>query len=43
MTKDRILSVLRPRMFFDDQQSHLQSAGGNIPMVHIPFGVASVI
>ena len=43
MTKDRILSVLRPHMFFDDQQSHLQSAGGNIPMVHIPFGVANVI
>ncbi|WP_372958054.1 5'-nucleotidase [Marinobacter sp.] len=43
MTKDRILSVLRPHMFFDDQQSHLQSAGGNIPMVHIPFGVANII
>jgi 5'-nucleotidase len=43
MTKDRILNVLRPHMFFDDQQSHLQSAGGNIPMVHIPFGVANVI
>lgn len=43
MTKDRILSVLRPHMFFDDQQSHLQSAGGNIPMVHIPFGVANLV
>ncbi|ERS06318.1 5'-nucleotidase [Alcanivorax sp. PN-3] len=42
MTKDRILSVLRPHMFFDDQQSHLQSAGGNIPLVHIPFGVANL-
>ena len=42
MTKDRILTVLRPHMFFDDQQSHLQSAGGNIPLVHIPFGVANL-
>ncbi len=43
MTKDRILSVLRPHMFFDDQHTHLQSAGGNIPMVHIPFGVANLL
>lgn len=41
MKKDRILSVLRPHMFFDDQRSHLQSDAGDIPMVHIPFGVAN--
>ncbi|TBW58767.1 5'-nucleotidase [Marinobacter halodurans] len=41
MTKARILSVLRPHMFFDDQKSHLSSAGGAIPMVHIPFGIAN--
>lgn len=41
MKKDRILSVLRPHMFFDDQRSHLQSGAGDIPMVHIPFGVAN--
>jgi 5'-nucleotidase len=42
MQKDRILSVLKPHMFFDDQRSHLESEAGNVPMVHIPFGVANV-
>lgn len=42
MKKERILNVLKPHMFFDDQRSHLESAGGNIPMVHIPFGVANL-
>jgi 5'-nucleotidase len=28
-------------MFFDDQKSHLQSPASDIPMVHIPFGVAN--
>lgn len=41
MRKDRILSVLKPHMFFDDQRSHLESEAGDIPMVHIPFGVAN--
>ena len=35
MKKDRILSVLKPHMFFDDQRSHLESEAGNVPMVHI--------
>lgn len=43
MKKDRILSVLKPHMFFDDQRSHLESAAGDIPMVHIPFGVANLV
>ena len=41
MDKSRILTVLRPHMFFDDQRSHLQSPASDIPMVHIPFGVAN--
>lgn len=41
MAKDRILSRLKPHMFFDDQRSHLQSEAGDIPMVHIPFGIAN--
>jgi len=41
MKKDRILTVLKPHIFFDDQKSHLESEGGDIPMVHIPFGVAN--
>jgi len=42
MNKARILNILKPHMFFDDQRSHLQSKAGNIPMVHIPFGVANL-
>ncbi|MYM32372.1 5'-nucleotidase [Duganella sp. CY15W] len=41
MEKARVLGIFRPHMFFDDQLSHLQSPAGNIPMVHIPFGVAN--
>ena len=41
MKKERILKILKPHMFFDDQKSHLQSEGGDIPMVHIPFGIAN--
>lgn len=41
MQKDRILSTLKPHMYFDDQKSHLESEAGDIPMVHIPFGIAN--
>ena len=41
MKKDRILNVLKPHMFFDDQRSHLESDAGDIPMVHIPFGISN--
>ena len=41
MEKSRILTVLKPHMFFDDQLSHLQSSAGDIPMVHIPFGISN--
>ncbi len=38
--KGRILKVLKPHMFFDDQIIHLEKIS-NIPMVHIPFGIAN--
>lgn len=41
MEKARILRIMKPHLFFDDQRSHLQSAAGNIPMVHVPYGVAN--
>jgi 5'-nucleotidase len=41
MKKERILKVLKPHIFFDDQKTHLESEAGDIPMVHIPFGVAN--
>lgn len=43
MQKSRILSILKPHIFFDDQRSHLESSAGDIPMVHIPFGIANKI
>ncbi|MES2117730.1 MAG: 5'-nucleotidase [Pseudomonadota bacterium] len=42
MEKARVLEVFKPHIFFDDQLSHLKSAGGTIPMVHVPFGVANL-
>ncbi|NRB42527.1 MAG: 5'-nucleotidase [Pseudomonadales bacterium] len=41
MDKKHILSVFKPHMFFDDQRQHLQASSDNIPMVHIPFGIAN--
>lgn len=41
MEKARILSVFKPHIFFDDQKEHLKPSADNIPMVHIPFGVAN--
>ncbi|MGF6704441.1 5'-nucleotidase [Pseudomonas frederiksbergensis] len=41
MDKGRVLTVLKPHMFFDDQRSHLKSPAGDIAMVHIPFGIAN--
>ncbi len=41
MEKSRVLSVLKPHIFFDDQKNHLKSQHDNIPMVHIPFGIAN--
>ena len=38
--KRRILEVMRPHIYFDDQTSHLEHIE-DIPLVHIPFGVAN--
>lgn len=39
--KERILNILKPHIYFDDQKTHLRSEGRAIPSVHIPFGVAN--
>lgn len=39
--KGRILAVLKPHIFFDDQPGHLKSASAVAPSVHIPFGVTN--
>ncbi|MFA5012132.1 MAG: 5'-nucleotidase [Ignavibacteria bacterium] len=37
--KKRILEVMKPHLFFDDQLTHLDPKLENIPLVHIPFGI----
>lgn len=41
MEKARVLKVLKPHLFFDDQRHHLSTPAGDTPMVHVPFGVAN--
>lgn len=38
--KARVLKILKPHIFFDDQITHLEHID-NIPAVHIPFGIAN--
>ena len=39
--KAKVLRVLRPHIFFDDQLGHLEGAADEIPSVHVPFGVVN--
>jgi 5'-nucleotidase len=39
--KRRILEVLKPHIFFDDQSGHLEGAATVVPSVHIPFGITN--
>lgn len=36
--KAKVLGVLRPHIFFDEQKGHLIGASGLAPTVHIPYG-----
>ena len=38
--KSRILNIMKPHIFFDDQMTHLDHID-NVPAVHIPFGIAN--
>jgi len=40
--KSKVLEILKPHIFFDDQKLHLKSAS-ILPSVHIPFGVANKV
>jgi 5'-nucleotidase len=39
--KKRVLDILKPHIFFDDQLKHMESASRTVPSVHIPFGTAN--
>lgn len=36
--KARVLEILKPHIFFDDQLNHLKGAARATPSVHVPFG-----
>lgn len=36
--KSKIMEVLKPHIFFDDQVGHLTGTARSTPSVHIPFG-----
>ncbi|MGW2563638.1 5'-nucleotidase [Streptomyces sp. NPDC001514] len=38
INKGEIMKVLKPHIFFDDQQSHVASTSQTTPSVHVPFG-----
>lgn len=40
--KRRVLEVLKPHIFFDDQLTHVEPASQAVPSVLIPFGVANL-
>jgi 5'-nucleotidase len=39
--KKRVLEVIDPHIFFDDQKAHMMPASTILPAVHVPFGVAN--
>lgn len=39
--KSSVMDVLRPHIFFDDQEAHLEGTSRTTPSVHIPFGVVN--
>ncbi|WP_233237989.1 5'-nucleotidase [Bordetella sp. LUAb4] len=39
--KGKVLGILRPHIFFDDQSGHLKAASAVVPSVHIPFGITN--
>ena len=39
--KKKVLEVLNPHIFFDDQKTHLVPTSSVLPAVHIPFGITN--
>lgn len=38
VAKAKVLEILKPHIFFDDQQGHIEGASRVVPSVHVPFG-----
>lgn len=41
--KKRVLDVIKPHIYFDDQLVHLDPTLSKIPLVHIPFGITNKV
>ncbi|MEG0132475.1 MAG: 5'-nucleotidase, partial [Acinetobacter sp.] len=39
--KKKVLQILNPHIFFDDQKGHLEPTAEHIACVHVPFGIAN--
>ncbi len=39
--KKRVIDVLKPHIYFDDQMRHLEPTIRTVPSVHIPFGITN--
>lgn len=39
--KKRVLDIVKPHIYFDDQLIHLDPKLSKIPLVYIPFGIAN--
>lgn len=39
--KSRVLNILKPHIFFDDQRGHLDKNASLLPSAHIPFGITN--
>lgn len=39
--KKRVLDVMKPHIFIDDQMDHLKPVAQTIPSVHVPYGIAN--
>ncbi len=39
--KKRVLEIMKPHLYLDDQMIHLNDSIKNIPFVHIPFGISN--
>ncbi|OCG21969.1 MULTISPECIES: 5'-nucleotidase [unclassified Gilliamella] len=39
--KNKVLEIMKPHVFFDDQESHLEKPSQILPSVHIPFGITN--
>lgn len=40
--KAKVLDIMQPHIFFDDQKLHLEPSSARLPSVHIPFGIANL-